>query len=188
MEQALETVARAILIMNSIKLVWLLVLSCAAASSAADLGTVHTVYVLPMAHGLEQYLANALTNEHVFVIVTDPRKADAVLTDHVGAALQEKLDVMLAPPPAKKTDAKAGEKDEEPKGSIAEPLNKTENPAANATVGHSKGTVFLVDTKGREVVWSVYELPKDATSKELDRIASDIVSRLRKDMGLGKPR
>jgi len=36
------------------------------------------------------------------------------------------------------------------------------------------------------VLWSVYDLPKDASSKELDRIASAIVSRLRKDMGLGK--
>jgi hypothetical protein len=160
-------------------------LGCAAASSAADLGAVHTVYVLPMAHGLDQYLANALTNEHTFVVVTDPRKADAVLADHVGASLQEKLDVLLAPPPAKKPDPKAADK-EEPKGSIAEPLNKTENPATNSAVGRSQGTVFLVDTKGREVVWSVYELPKDATSKELDRIASDIVSRLRKDMGLAK--
>jgi hypothetical protein len=53
-------------------------------------------------------------------------------------------------------------------------------------VGHTKGTVFLVDAKSRQVVWSVYELPKDATSKESDRIASAIVSRLRKDMGLVK--
>ena len=41
-------------------------------------------------------------------------------------------------------------------------------------------------TKSREVVWSVYELPKNATSKESDRIASAIVSRLKKDMGLKK--
>src|ERR1700733_9072269 len=107
--------------MNSIKLPLLLLLSCAAALSAADLGNVHTVYVLPMAHGLEQYLANVLTNEHVFVIVTDPKMADAVFTDHVGAALQEKLDTMLAPPPPEKPE---GEKDDEPKGSLIEPANK----------------------------------------------------------------
>jgi hypothetical protein len=184
MEQARETSVRAALIMNSIKLVWLLLAGCAAALNAAGLEAVHTVYVLPMAHGLEQYLANALTNEHVFVIVTDPKKADAVLTDHVGAALQEKLDVMLAPPPPK-PDPKTGDKDE-PKGSIAEPLNKMANPATSSSVGSSKGMVFLVDTKGREVVWSVYDLPKDSTSKELDRIASAIVSRLKKDMGLSK--
>lgn len=184
MEQARETSVRAALIMNPIKFVWLLLACCAAALNAAGLETVHTVYVLPMAHGLEQYLANALTNEHVFVVVTDPKKADAVLTDHVGAALQEKLDAMLAPPPPT-PDPKTESKDD-PKGSIAEPLNKVDNPATSSSVSRSKGMVFLVDTKGRDVVWSVYDLPKDSSSKELDRIASAIVSRLKKDMGLGK--
>ena len=172
--------------MNSIKLVLPLLVSCAAALSGADLGAVHTVYVLPMAHGLEQYLANVLTAEHVFVVVTDPKMADAVLTDHVGAALQEKLDAMLAPPPPEKTDPKEGDKDDDAKGSLIAPSNKLENPATNSTVGRSKGTIFLVGTKSREVVWSVYELPKNATSKESDRIASAIVSRLKRDMGLGK--
>jgi hypothetical protein len=168
--------------MKSIKILWLLLTSCAAALSGADLGTVHTVYVLPMTHGLEQYLANVLTSEHVFVIVTDPKLADAVLTDHLGVALQEKLDAMLAPPPAEKE----GEKDDAPKGSLMAPANKLSNPADNSSFGHGRGTVFLVTTKSREVLWSVYDLPKDSTSKQLDRIASDIVSRLKKDMGLSK--
>jgi hypothetical protein len=168
--------------MKSLRLLSFLLAGCAAASSV-DLGTVHTVYVLPMAHGLEQYLANTLTEEHVFVIVTDPKLADAILTDHVSAGLQEKLDSLLAPPPA---PPKEGEKADAPKGSIFEPANKVENPADTATVGRSKGMVFLVGTKSRQVLWSVYDLPKDASSKELDRIASAIVSRLRKDMGLGK--
>ena len=154
---------------------------------AADLASVRTVYVLPMSHGFEQYLANALTGEHVFVIVTDPKMADAVLTDHVGAQLQQKLDTLLAPP-AEKPDVKEGEKDkiETPKGSIMQPANKLDNPADNSSVGKGKGMVFLVGTQSRQVLWSVYDLPKDASSKELDRIASAIVSRLKKDMGLGK--
>jgi len=173
MEQALETIARAILA------------GSAGTLSGADLGNVHTVYVMPMAHGLEQYLANVLTGEHVFVVVTDPKMADAVFTDHVGAALQEKLDTMLAPP-AEKSEPKVGEKIDAPKGSIIEPANKLENPASSSSVGRTKGTVFLVGTKSRQVLWSIYDLPKDASSKELDRIASAIVSRLRKDMGMGK--
>ena len=186
MEQARETVARAVHIMNSIKLVLFLLAGCVAALSGADLGAVHTVYMLPMGHGLEQYLANVLTGEHVFVVVTDPKLADAVITDHVGASLQEKLDTLLAPPPPEKSDAKAGDGDDQPKGSLIEPANKLANPSDNSAVGRSKGTVFLVGTKSRQVLWSVYDLPKDASSKELDRIASAIVSRLRKDMGLGK--
>jgi hypothetical protein len=171
--------------MKSLKFVLLLLAVGAAAISSVDLGNVHTVYVLPMAHGLDQYLASTLTSEHVFVIVSDPKMADAVLSDHVNSALQQKLDIMLAPPPAAKSDSKA-EKDEGPKGTILEPANKIENPADNSNVGRSKGTIFLVGTKSRQVLWSIYDLPKDASSKELDRIASAIVSRLMKDMGLGK--
>lgn len=182
--------ARAALIMKSIKLVSLLLAGSAMALSGADLAGVHTVYVLPMAHGLEQYLANTLTQEHVFAIVTDPKMADAVLTDHVGAGLQEKLDAMLAPPPpAPKSDkdkAKAKDGASDNPASLVETVNKLDNPASTSTVGHSKGTVFLVETKSRQVAWSIYELPRNTTSKELDRTASVIVSRLRKDMGLEK--
>jgi hypothetical protein len=167
--------------MKSIKLPLLLLAIGAAAFCAVDLGNVHTVYMLPMAHGLEQYLANTLTGEHVFVIVTDPKMADAVLTDHVDAGLQLKLDTMLTPPPA---ETKEDGKDAAPKGSIFEPANKVDNPAATSNVGRGRGMVFLVATKSRQVLWSSYDLPKDNTSKELDRIASAIVSRLRKDMGL----
>jgi hypothetical protein len=167
------------LVMKSINLVVLLLVSCAAVAAGADLSTVSKVYVLPMAHGLEQYIANVLTNEHVFVIVTDPKMADAVITDRVGAALEEKLNDMLqAAPPAKADDA--------PKGSLVDPANKLGNPALNSSWGRSQGMVFLVGTKSRQVVWSAYELPKNSTSKESDRIASVIVSRLKKDMGLTK--
>jgi hypothetical protein len=172
--------------MKSSKLIAFLLMSCAAALNGADLGNVHTVYMLPMAHGLEQYLANALTGEHVFVIVTDPKMADAVITDHVGSSLQQKLDTLLAPSLAEKPDVKEGEKVDAPKGSIMAPANKLDNPADNSNVTRSKGMVFVVGTKSRQVLWSVYDLPKDASSKELDRIASAIVSRLRKDMGLAK--
>jgi hypothetical protein len=149
-------------IMRSIKLLLPALLTCTAALHGADLASVHTVYVLPMAHGLEQYVANAMTNEHLFVIVTDPKLADAVLTDHVGASLQEKLDALLAPPPAQ---PKEGEKDESPKGSIFDPVNKLSNPADSSSVGHARGTVFLIGMKSREVLWSTYDLPKDSTSK-----------------------
>ena len=169
--------------MKSIKLILPLLAASAAGLGAAELGNIHTVYLLPMSHGLDQYLANALTGEHVFVIVTDPKMADAVLTDHVNSALQQKLDTLLSPPPP---EPKEGEKADAPKGTIFEPANKVDNPADNSSFGRSRGTVFLVGTKSRQVLWSVYDLPKDSTSKSLDRIASDIVSRLKKDMGLTK--
>lgn len=183
MEQASDNIGRAMRTMNAMKL--FLLFGCGAALlCGADLKDVHTVYVLPMAHGMEQYMANRLTNDHVFQIVTDPKLADAVLTDRIGAALQDKLDEMLAvpEPPAPKD----GEKKDDANSSLLNTQNKLQSPASLSTVGRSKGTVFLVETKSRHVVWSTYELPKDATSKELDRTASDIVSRIKKDLGLGK--
>jgi hypothetical protein len=54
--------------------------------------------------------------------------------------------------------------------------------AVNSSLSHAKGTVFLVDAKSRQVVWSVYQLPKGSSAKEMDRTASDIVSRLKRDL------
>ena len=71
--------------MKSIKLWLLLLVSCAPALPAVDLENVHTVYVLPMAHGLEQYLANALTGEHVAVkaviVLPQPKASVSIRLD-----------------------------------------------------------------------------------------------------------
>jgi hypothetical protein len=42
--------------------------------------------------------------------------------------------------------------------------------------------VFLVDAKSKQVIWSSYDVPKDSSSKELDRTAFDIVSRIKRDL------
>jgi hypothetical protein len=161
----------------------LLFLSCCGLLAyAAELGSVRTVYVLPMSHGLDQYLANRLTNEHVFQIVTDAKLADAVLTDKVGEGLRSRLEELVPPPVPEKPEKTEKADDKSEAKNIMDTANKLENPANTSSVGHSKGTVFLVDTKSREVVWSVYNLPKNSTSKELDRIASDIVSRIKRDL------
>jgi len=44
-----------------------------------------------MRGGLDQYLANRLTNGGVFRVVTDPKLADAVLTDHMGTEFETQL-------------------------------------------------------------------------------------------------
>ncbi len=53
---------------------------------------------------------------------------------------------------------------------------------ANSSFGRAKGMVFLVDAKSKQVIWSAYELPKDTTSRQLDRTATDIVSRIKHDL------
>src|SRR5450631_4816591 len=89
-------------IMGSMKRLTFLFLCSAAMLCAADLAHVHTVYVLKMAKGLDQFLANRLTSDHVFRIVTDPKLADAVFTDQLGEGFQTKLEEFSPTPESDK--------------------------------------------------------------------------------------
>jgi hypothetical protein len=168
----------------------LLLLSCSGALlGGAELSGVHTVYVLSMSKGLDQYLVNRLTNGHVFQVVTDPKLADTFLTDRVGESLQAKLEEIFPPPvpekaaPAAEKASKADKDKESPTNPLlADTVNKLAAPGASNSFARGKGTIFLVDAKSRQVVWSIYELPKGSSAKELDRTASDIVSRLKRDL------
>jgi hypothetical protein len=178
-----------------------LLLSCLAAlASGAELSDVHTVYVLKMSKGLDQYLANRLTNEHVFQIVTDPKLADAVLTEHIGDSFQAKLDELFPPPEIEKPEklerpenAEKAEKPEKTKKKkndeananplITDTVNKLSNPASSSSFGRAAGTLFLVVPKSHQVVWSAFQMPKDSSSREMDRLATDLVGRLKKDLG-----
>ena len=160
----------------------------AAAACGAELSSVRSVYVMSMAHGLDQYLANRLTNEHIFQVVADPKKADAVITDHLGPGFQAELEEIsptpAAPKPAAeapKEPAKSG-KEAQSSPFIAETVNKLENPAMHSSFGRAKGTIFIVALKSRDVLWSIYEPPKDTGSKEMDRTASEIVAHLKKEL------
>jgi hypothetical protein len=152
---------------------------------AAELAAVQTVYVMQMSHGMDQYLANRLTNGHVFRIVTDPKQADAILTDHIGETFQQDLETLMpSPEPVKKVAPPPPAKD--PKDKSATPLlpvdTETKLPTVRSTFGASKGTLFLVDPKSHQVLWSTYDPARSSDSKEMDRTASDIVSRLKKDL------
>jgi hypothetical protein len=180
------------------RLVFLLV-GAGALLCAADLEGVHKVYVMPMARGLDQYIASRLASDHVFQIVTDPKLADAVLCDRVGEGLQSQLEDIFPTPkppkpaapadepdkPAKSEKASKHSKDKDNDTSSSNPMfqdtvNKLENPSSS--FGRSKGNIFLVDAKSRQVVWSTFNPPKGAAARDLDRTASDIVSRIKKDL------
>ena len=171
--------------MEVMKTLLFLVCCSAVPAGAAGLAEVRSVYLMPMGRGFDQYLANRLTNEHVFQVVTDPKLADAVVTDRLGEAFEQRLESIApagkppAPPaPAKKTEP------EQPNGAalMTDTVNKLDNPATHSSFGSAKGTVFLVDPKSHQVIWSVFEPPKSPALKDLDRAASDIVSRLKKDL------
>ena len=155
----------------------------AAMAYSAELTGVHSVYVLPMSRGMDQYLANRLTQEHVFTVVTDPKKADAIFTDQIGERFEQTLTEILpspepvAPPPSNKDK----NKDKDAEATLpSETVNQIANPPSAFV--RSKGNVFLVDPKSRSVLWSVYQPAKESGSSGLDRTATDIVNRLKRDL------
>ncbi|MBM3744478.1 MAG: hypothetical protein FJW34_01620 [Acidobacteria bacterium] len=156
-------------------------------AAAAELSQVRSVYLLPMGGGLDQHLANRLTNAAVFQVVTDPKKADAVFTEHLGPVLEGRLDEWFPepPPPAAEASKKAEPTKEEKKKEAAQPVVEvpTAPPVVRSTAfGRGKGTLFLVDAKTRVVLWSIYEKPKDTQPATLDRTARRIVERLQRDL------
>jgi hypothetical protein len=180
------------------RLVWLF---CAGAvlASATDpnvLTGIHTVYMMPMYRGLDQYLANRLTTAHVFQVVTDPKQADAVFTDRLGEAFQSQLETMFpppepaaapAPPATAPPDKQAtAEPDAQSSKGMFDTVNKLENPSTNSTFGRGKGTIFLVDARTSRVIWSAYRTPVSSGSREMDHAASELVEQIRKDMGTKK--
>jgi hypothetical protein len=173
-------------------------LFCLSLAGAAELTGSRTVYLMPMNRGLDQFIANRLTRMHVFHVVTDPAKADTIISDRVGAALGERLNDLLrlaGPPPATTQPATETAKnkaevskamEETPQPAVPPVFGDTVNKAASAgnmaTSGHGRGTIFLVDVKSRMVLWSTFERPKDFSPRELDRTAERIVKQLKEDL------
>ena len=177
-----------------------LALAVFTAPVAAQLNTIQTVYLLPMGSGLDQYIANRLTAAGVFQVVTDPLKADAVFTDRLGEAFEARFTELYITPEeerkkaeekkAKAEEKKAREKEKKEKGKqkdeektsgeqddSAKPAEMP--PIRASSFSRGKGTLFLVERKSRDVVWSIYEQPKSSTPKELDRVAGRVVDRLK---------
>lgn len=132
-----------------------------AIGACAQPPAVHAVYILPMAGGLDQYLAEQLARGHVMQVVADPKLADAVMTDHLGDAFEQRM-AKIYPPESEKS----GNKDE-----------NDVRPAFRSS--SSRGTIFLVDAKTRQVLWSAYEKPVSSrTPPALNRHAEKIVKKL----------
>src|SRR5580658_6091907 len=88
-----------------------------------------TVYILPMAAGLDQYLAQWLTQDHVMQVVADPKAAEVVMTDRLGEAFEQKMK-QIHPDTDKKSEETAPH------------TFRSTKP---------QGTIFLVDAKSRQV-------------------------------------
>lgn len=144
----------------------------AGAAAGGEIADVKTVYVLPMSNALDQFLAIRLTTGNVLQVVTDPQKADAILTDHLGAGLDKQLDNLYGaktppPPPDESKDADSTHDSARP---MVQP------------VSHARGTIFLIDRKTRNVSWSFYDRPKNTSPDEMNHVAEKIASKLSKDL------
>jgi hypothetical protein len=182
----------------------LMKLFCALALLAASvpaavnqqLKQVTTVYILGMSGGMDQYLANRLTRMGVFQVVTDPQKADAIITDRLGEPFEAKLKELYPPPPppAPPAEAKPVKDDKDSKIAtnslpVKDDKDKMEEGGATRVGGFNRGrgNIFIVDRKNRNVVWSTYERPKDSTPGELSKTAEKVVKRLKDDLSDKKP-
>ena len=145
-----------------------------AAAGNPQLKQVNQVYILAMSGSMDQYLANQMTLRGVFQVVTDPQKADTILTDRLGEAFEGKLKELYPPPT--------------PETKITDPKGKDDKTNADPPMvrvgglGTGKGNFFLVDRKSRAVIWSCYDRPKDSTPRELSRTAEKVVKRLKDDL------
>jgi hypothetical protein len=165
------------------------------AAFAGDLAQVHNVYILPMSGGLDLHLANRFTDGHIFQVVTDPKKADTIVTDKLGQVFENKMTELYPPPeppkPEKDKD-KGKEKDAlSDIGSVAaglsgDTMNKVDRPASS--FGGGKGTIFLISVKSREVIWSTYAKPRDNRGETLEKTAGKVCTEIKKTMTKAEPR
>jgi len=147
-----------------------------AAAINADLRRVNMVYILPMSSGMDQFLANRLTTLGVFQVVTDPQKADALITDRIGQSFQDKLEELYPPLKPVLKDEKKDDKKDKKDDMSAPPVPHV------SSFNTGKGNFFIVDRRSRNVLWSVYERPKDSTPGELTKTAEKVVRRLKTDL------
>ena len=117
---------------------------------------VKRVYILAMTAGMDQFLANQLTKAGVFDVVTDPKKADAIITDRLGESFEHKLDDLYPPPtPPKETKPADSTSDPAKPAGKADPLAGLDLSGAPkpSTMGRSKGNIFIVSRSSRSVLW-----------------------------------
>lgn len=141
---------------------------------------VKSVYILKMGSGLDQFLASELTKNGVYTVTTDPQKADALITDSLGEPFEKKFKELYPPPPPP-APAKGEEKKEEKKeGLLGEPVQRS----GGSSFSRGKGTVFLVERKTRNLLWSMNRQPKSGAPKDTVDQARKIVDQLKKDLGI----
>jgi hypothetical protein len=143
----------------------------------ARLLEVKTVYLLKMARGLHQYLAQRLSSDKTLVVTTDPNRADVLLTDRLGKDFEDEV-LALFPPP--RPDTRPRSEEEEENTSAVGEFKGDKMP--QSTWGRGRGTIFLVDRTNGDVLWSCYAPSVSSRSEDMQSTASKISGKLKDDL------
>jgi hypothetical protein len=126
-----------------------------------------TVYIVPMANGLNSHIASRLTSSGVAWVVLEPESAEGVLTDRVDEAFWG-WSTMHYKPTGKNSSIALHDDD---------PLR-----FEHMNTGPYRGTLFLVDPRNGLILWSMYEPTPNTTSNALDLAAAHIAASLKKSL------
>ena len=149
------------------KILAIALLSCIASGQTFRLQLkTKTVYIVPMANGLDRYLASRLTSTGTVWVLLDPAGADAVVTDRVDEGFWAWSNAVFKPghqgPVPRLTD---------------------DHPGGSGPAGSSnRGTLFLVDPRTGIVLWSIYQPPANASPNAMDQAAARVASTLKKHL------
>ncbi len=172
---------------------WLPLLLVCSTLGAADLSSVGPVYFWPMQSALDQYIAERATAEGLFTVTVDPAAAKSVMTDRVDSKFFEGMqEVFVEEKPADATVDATAETEAKPEPTMKGPIGGSVETglelkrAANRPQGTPKGTVFLVDVKSRQVLWSTYLGDFQRRPEKLHKEATQVVERIRKSMAAGQ--
>jgi hypothetical protein len=147
-----------------------------------QLHEVKRVYILPMSASMDQYMADQLTEAGVFEVVTDPKKADAIITDDVGQSFETKLDDLYPPRAPTKSAEETKDTADRAYDSPKKLRDLNSVSARPSTTVRGRGHIFVVSISGRAVLWSIYEPTKNNSSGELTKTAEHVVKHLQEAM------
>jgi hypothetical protein len=143
-----------------------------------ELLQIKTVYILHMSRAFDQYLATHLTRGGLLQVVTDPQKADAVVTEQLGRNFEDQMEELYPKPKAPDPLPGAAEA-EAVEG--APPMLDMKDPEGRprSTFGRGRGTIFIVHRASGNVVWSTYFRPKSPTADVLNDAAKQVAEQIR---------
>ena len=81
------------------------------AAADAALPQIRSVYLLPMSGGLDQYVANKLTQSGRYNVVTDVKQAHAIFTDQIGSVFEDRYRELFPPPAPPEAEKKKDDQD-----------------------------------------------------------------------------